>query len=32
MENLIKKARQHDADAISDTILACWEKLGQRDI
>lgn len=58
MENLIKKARQHDADAftelmmeqmqtmyktaraildneedaadaISDTILACWEKLGQ---
>ena len=58
MEELIKKARQHDADAftelmmsqmqtmyktarailnneedaadaISDTILACWEKLGQ---
>lgn len=29
MENLIKKAKKGDADAISETILTCWEKLGQ---
>lgn len=30
MEELVKQAQKGDAaDAISDTILACWEKIGQ---
>lgn len=30
MDDLIKRAEARDAaDAISDTILACWEKIGQ---